>query len=109
MHDWLFNKVAEAYALSSDWDNRWRTGGTLDEVIEEAHLSPHWVLEEIERFVSARAERLDQLQVELNAAQRQINEGRTKAIPKKEQPRLPGIPVTAAMFFGTPGTFPTRH
>ncbi|OGC02691.1 MAG: transketolase, partial [candidate division NC10 bacterium RIFCSPLOWO2_12_FULL_66_18] len=38
MHDWLFNKVAEEYAMSSDWDNRWRTGGTLDEVIEEAHL-----------------------------------------------------------------------
>ena len=51
MHDWLFNKVAEEYALSADWDNRWRTGGTLDEVLDEAHLSPRWVLEGIERFV----------------------------------------------------------
>ena len=39
MHDWLFNPLAEEYALSSDWDNRWRTGGNLEEVIDEAHLS----------------------------------------------------------------------
>ncbi len=25
MHDWLFNKVAEEYALAPDWDDRWRT------------------------------------------------------------------------------------
>jgi transketolase len=68
MHDWLFNKVAEAYAMSSDWDNRWRTGGTLDEVIEEAHLSPQWILAGIERFVRERDERLAQLQAGLDAA-----------------------------------------
>lgn len=55
MHDWLFSKVSEAYALSADWDDRWRTGGTLDEVIEEAHLSPEWVLAGIERFVKRDA------------------------------------------------------
>ena len=69
MHDWLFNEVAEAHAMSSDWDNRWRTGGTLDEVVEEAHLSPRWVLAGIERFVGARAERLGQLRAGLDAAQ----------------------------------------
>jgi transketolase len=53
MHDWLFNKVAEEYALSSDWDNRWRTGGNLDELVDEAHLSPDWILKGIERFVRA--------------------------------------------------------
>ena len=58
MHDWLFNKVAEEYALSSDWDNRWRTGGNLDELIDEAHLSPRWVLAGIERFVKDRDTRL---------------------------------------------------
>jgi len=51
MHAWLFNEMAEEYALSADWDNRWRTGGTLEEVIEEAHLSPDWVLTGLERFV----------------------------------------------------------
>ncbi len=61
MHDWLFNKVAEEYALSADWDNRWRTGGTLDDVLDEAHLSPRWVLEGIERFVRDRDARLASL------------------------------------------------
>jgi transketolase len=59
MHDWLYNKVAEKYALSSDWDNQWRTGGTLDEVIEEAHLSPEWLLAGIERFVRERDQRVN--------------------------------------------------
>jgi transketolase len=68
MHDWLFNKVAEEYALSSDWDNRWRTGGTLDEVLEEAHLSPRWMLQGIQRFVHDRDARLGRLQAELDAA-----------------------------------------
>ena len=68
MHDWLFSKESEAYAMSSDWDDRWLTGGTLEEVIEEAHLSPQWVLTGIERFVREREDRLDQLKAGLDAA-----------------------------------------
>ncbi|MEM5775658.1 MAG: hypothetical protein AAGU05_11720, partial [Anaerolineaceae bacterium] len=68
MHEWLFNKTAEDYALSADFDNRWRTGGSLDEVIEEAHLSPRWLLEGIERFVQSRPQRLAGLQAELKQA-----------------------------------------
>ena len=68
MHDWLFNKTAEEYALSADWDNRWRTGGTVDEVLEEAHLSPSCLMEGINRFVKQRDERLARLQCELDAA-----------------------------------------
>ena len=68
MHDWLFNKIAEEYALSADWDNRWRTGGTVDEVLEEAHLSKEWILKGIERFVRERNERLGRLRSDLDAA-----------------------------------------
>jgi transketolase len=68
MHDWLFSKVAEEYAMSPDFDNRWRTGGNVDEVIEEAHLSPKWVLEGIERFVREKESRLSRLQADLAAA-----------------------------------------
>ncbi len=68
MHEWLFSKVAEEYALSPDWDNRWRTGGTVDEVIDEAHLSPKWVLEGIERFAGDREARLARLRAEVEAA-----------------------------------------
>jgi transketolase len=68
MHDWLSNKVAEEYTLSTDWDNRWRTGGNLTEVIEEAHLSPKWILAGIERFVADRDERLNRLSRAVNLA-----------------------------------------
>ena len=36
MHDWLFDKVSEEYAMSSDWDNRWRTVllATLQAMVE---------------------------------------------------------------------------
>jgi len=68
MHDWILNPLAEEYALSADWDNRWRTGGTLEEVIDEAHLSPTWVLAGIERFVGERPARLARLQADLDAA-----------------------------------------
>jgi transketolase len=68
MHDWLMTRIAEEYAMTSDWDNRWRTGGSVDEVIEEAHLSPHWLLEGIERFVRDREKRLQRIQSMLDAA-----------------------------------------
>ena len=68
MRDWLFNPLAEEYAMSSDWDNRWRTGGTLDDVIDEAHLSPRWLLAGIQRFAGDRPARLGRLQAGLDAA-----------------------------------------
>jgi len=68
MHDWLLNSLAPEYALSPDWDDRWRTGGMLDELIDEAHLSPRWVLEGIERFVRDRKSRLARLQAQIDQA-----------------------------------------
>jgi transketolase len=59
MRPWIFNQWAEAYAMSADWDNRWRTGGTVDEVLEEAHLSPAWILAGIQRFVADKARRME--------------------------------------------------
>jgi transketolase len=64
MHDWICNKVAEEYSLSSDWDDQWRGGGSLDTVIEDAHLSPAWILKGIERFVKERKLRLKRLTIE---------------------------------------------
>jgi transketolase len=68
MQDWSFNPLAGEYAMTSDWDDRWRTGGTLDEVIEEAHLSPDWLLKGIERFVKERSKRLERLKADVEAA-----------------------------------------
>jgi transketolase len=56
--DWIANRVSEEYSMSSDWDNRWRTGGSVEEVVDEAHLSPPWILKGIERFALDREKRL---------------------------------------------------
>jgi transketolase len=61
MHDWLFTKVGEEYAVSADWDDRWRTGGSLEEVLAEAHLAPRDILDAVRRFVEARPRRLARL------------------------------------------------
>jgi len=68
MQEWLFNKASGEYALSADWDNRWRTGGTLEEVLDEAHLSPKHLLAGMRRFVKDRGERLRRLESELRSA-----------------------------------------
>jgi transketolase len=66
MGNWMFNPYSEKYALSSDWDDRWRTGGTLDEVLDEAHLTPEWILEGMKKFAASQEDRLSALKVELN-------------------------------------------
>lgn len=65
MKAWLFNQRSAQYAISADWDNQWRTGGTLEEVIEEAHLSPKWILVGIKRFIDDREERIKAAEAEL--------------------------------------------
>jgi len=54
---WISSVISKEYTISSDWDNRWRTGGTLDEIIEEAHLDPGHILEGIEKFVKDKNKR----------------------------------------------------
>ncbi len=58
MLDWVDVGLTGEYWLCADWDDRWRTGGTVDEVVEEAHLSPKWILEGIRRFAQERPQRL---------------------------------------------------
>ena len=61
MHPWLSSKVAEQYAMTSDHDNRWRTGGSLEEVKEEAKIDPASLMAGIKRFANDREERLGRL------------------------------------------------
>jgi transketolase len=58
MRHWISGPLARDYSLSSDWDDRWRTGGTVEEVIDEAHLGPDHIVAAIERFVRERQQRL---------------------------------------------------
>jgi transketolase len=69
MRDWADDPIVHEYSLSSDWDDRWRTGGSVDEVIEEAHLDPAHILEAIERFVRERPDRLRRFRDRLAAAE----------------------------------------
>ena len=66
MYDWVPSQINESYWLSSDWDNRWRTGGTIDEVLAEAHLSPQHLLTGIARFAADRPQRLANLRALLS-------------------------------------------
>jgi transketolase len=68
--DWIANPVVAEYSLTSDWDDRWRTGGTVDEVIAEARLSPEHILAGIERFVRERDKRIGTLREAVAAAER---------------------------------------
>jgi transketolase len=65
MRHWADGPLVREYSLSADWDDRWRTGGTIDEVCEEAHLDTAHIIEAIERFVLERPRRLELLRAPL--------------------------------------------
>ncbi len=50
--------LTDAYSLTSDWDNHWRTGGLEPEVIAEAHLDPKSIFAGVERFAREREQRI---------------------------------------------------
>jgi transketolase len=61
MRDWIAHKVSEEYAMSPDWDNRWRTGGSVDELKLEAHIDPASLLAGITKFAKERDARLKRI------------------------------------------------
>jgi transketolase len=68
MRDWADDPLVREYSLSSDWDDRWRTGGSVAEVIEEAHLDQAHILAALERFAAERPDRLRRLREQLDDA-----------------------------------------
>jgi transketolase len=68
MRDWADGPLVREYSLSSDWDDRWRTGGSVDEVIDEAHLDQAHILAALERFSGERADRLRRIRALLDEA-----------------------------------------
>jgi transketolase len=67
MRDWAAGPLVREFSISADWDDRWRTGGSVEEVIEEAHLDPDHILGAVERFVAERPRRLTTIRGELKA------------------------------------------
>ncbi|MFL3025846.1 MAG: hypothetical protein ACJZ1P_08340 [Candidatus Neomarinimicrobiota bacterium] len=61
MNKWIANRIVEEYSMSPDFDNQWRTGGALDEIIAESKLDAESVWSGIIKFTSERARRLEAL------------------------------------------------
>jgi len=61
MKNWISNRVVNEYSLSPDFDNRWRTGGSVDEIIAESKLDSQSLLDGINRFANERNDRLNRL------------------------------------------------
>ena len=59
--------LTDEYSLYADSDDRWRTGGSVDEVMAEAHLAPADILSGIERFVKDRGRRLARARAALDS------------------------------------------
>ncbi len=56
--DWIANPFVEPYAITPDHDDHWRTGGSLDDILDESHMTAPWILKGMERFAAERDERL---------------------------------------------------
>jgi transketolase len=67
--EWIANPIVREYSMGADWDSRWRTGGSVDEVIDEAHLGPGHLLEGIERFAKDRDLRIRRMREAVAAAE----------------------------------------
>jgi transketolase len=68
MGNWIPHAVARDYVVSPDWDNRWRTGGSVDQITSEAHLDAASIREGIQRFVGEAVERRRRMAVLLGGA-----------------------------------------
>ena len=50
MRDWVFNPLADEYALSSDRDDSWRPGGSIAEVCIDAGIDPESIAKGVVAF-----------------------------------------------------------
>ena len=59
MGRWIKNRIVAKYSLSPDFDNRWRTGGSVDQIISESRLDSLSILNAVKRFSDERDRRLE--------------------------------------------------
>ncbi len=67
VRDWIPSKFSEPYTVTPDHDDRWRTGGSLDEILDESHMTAPWIMKGIERFVADRPKRKAAMKAALDA------------------------------------------
>ena len=64
MQEWRgpWRYFEDTYSLSADRDNRWRTGGTVDEVREGARIGDDQILEAIHTFADNAEARIEEIE-----------------------------------------------
>ncbi len=67
MGDWIPNKISAEYAVTPDYDNEWRTGGNLDEILDESHMTAPWVMKGIQRFADDQSKRHERMRAGLSS------------------------------------------
>jgi transketolase len=61
MNNWIPHAVAADYTLSPDFDDRWRTGGSVEQIVAESGLDPESLKSGISRFVNERDSRHERM------------------------------------------------
>ena len=61
MNNWISNAMVKKYSMSPDFDNRWRTGGSVEQIIEESQLDPESISNGIKKFAKERLRRLNNI------------------------------------------------
>ena len=64
MGAWIKNQHVANYSLSPDFDSRWRTGGSVDQIVSESKLDSTNVLKAIYHFSDKRDKRLSLMKKE---------------------------------------------
>ena len=65
MKKWIKSHFVESYSMAPDFDDRWRSGGTLDQIIAESRLDPSNIWDGIKCFASERSKRLESMKKEI--------------------------------------------
>jgi transketolase len=68
MYDWTFNPLAERYAMSSDWDDEWRPGGSTEDVCENAGIDAESIARGVITFAEDWHLRMKELEAMLGQA-----------------------------------------
>ncbi len=66
--NWIPHAVARDYVMSPDFDDQWRTGGTVSQIVAESHLDAASQREGIQRFVDERDQRHERLRAMIGDA-----------------------------------------
>jgi hypothetical protein len=61
MRDWSLNPLADDWALSSDQDDQWRDGGSVDEVCLDAQIDPASIAQGLIEFGRSYEQRMKTL------------------------------------------------